>query len=221
MTGTTAGSPSLGRYARRLFRRARSCLHHAPVRGGQSTGRDRRLRRRRQVRSLVWEEFHGGGHGLAIRKEAGEAFLYCVTSKNRRVAKRRFTATWCGPSGILRKRLSIRNPINTVRPTWRLLPMAASMSAMRAPASIIDKDARWVRTWGGAGSEPGTAVPARTFVRRPARTHCGVVVADRADARLQYFSADGKRVGFTSRFASPLLLKHSERHPARPRSART
>jgi hypothetical protein len=60
-----------------------------------------------------------------------------------------------------------------------------------------DKDAKWVRTWGGQGAEPGKMrTPHGLWLdNRPGRTP-SLVVADRANARLQYFTLDGRHLSF-------------------------
>ncbi|HND51376.1 MAG TPA: peptidase, partial [Pirellulaceae bacterium] len=56
-----------------------------------------------------------------------------------------------------------------------------------------DRDAKWVRSWGGEGTEPGKfKTPHGLWLdNRPGR-EVSLVVADRANARLQYFTLDGK-----------------------------
>ena len=67
-----------------------------------------------------------------------------------------------------------------------------------------DKDAKWVRTWGGAGSDPGKMLCPHGlwWDDRPGRTPA-LVVADRANARLQYFTAEGKHISFTPGLPHP------------------
>src|SRR6185437_2417817 len=67
-----------------------------------------------------------------------------------------------------------------------------------------DKDAKWVRTWGGAGTEPGKMrTPHGIWLdNRPGREP-SLVVADRANARLQYFTLDGKHIGFVKDLLFP------------------
>ena len=62
-----------------------------------------------------------------------------------------------------------------------------------------DKDAHWVRTWGGLGTTPGKMnTPHGLWLDdRPGRTP-SLVVADRANARLQYFTLDGKHISFVN-----------------------
>jgi hypothetical protein len=58
-----------------------------------------------------------------------------------------------------------------------------------------DPDAKWVRTWGGTGDAPGLfKTPHGIWLDdRPGHDPL-VVVADRGNARLQYFTTDGKPV---------------------------
>jgi hypothetical protein len=67
-----------------------------------------------------------------------------------------------------------------------------------------DKDAKWVRTWGGSGSEPGLMKTPHGIMLddRKGRTP-SLVVADRANARLQYFALDGKHLGFVNDLLFP------------------
>ena len=59
------------------------------------------------------------------------------------------------------------------------------------------KDGQWLRTWGGKGNEKGKMeTPHGLWIDdRPGR-ELSLVVADRANARLQYFSLEGKHLGF-------------------------
>ena len=78
--------------------------------------------------------------------------------------------------------------------------MAGFMSATATVRSYIhqyDKDANWVRTWGGLGDAPGKLKHAAWPVAgRSAGREPSLVVADRANARLQYFTLDGKLISF-------------------------
>ncbi|HEY1068521.1 MAG TPA: peptidase, partial [Pirellulales bacterium] len=67
-----------------------------------------------------------------------------------------------------------------------------------------DKDAKYVRTWGGAGSEPGKMkTPHGIWLdSRPGREP-SLCVADRANARLQYFTLDGKHLSFVNGLSYP------------------
>ena len=67
-----------------------------------------------------------------------------------------------------------------------------------------DKDAKWVRTWGGAGTEEGKMhTPHGIWLdNRPGREPA-LIVADRANARLQYFTLDGKFMSIVNDVSFP------------------
>ena len=131
----------------------RWCPSAAP----RADGRHRRIRTRAGASVCSFgKEFHGGGHGLAIRKEGKEEFLVYVRyqqesqprqahppRRDRLVAKAR-----------PRNRASIRKA--EYKPTQHRLPSRRRLlrrRRLRLPSYIhqYDKDAKWVRTWGGKG----------------------------------------------------------------------
>jgi hypothetical protein len=67
-----------------------------------------------------------------------------------------------------------------------------------------DREAKYVRTWGGLGEEPGKMkTPHGQWLdNRPGREP-RIVVADRANARLQYFTLDGQHAGFVEDLSFP------------------
>ncbi|MGD9723736.1 MAG: peptidase [Pirellulales bacterium] len=141
------------------------------------------------------KEYHGGGHGIDIRSEGGEEFLYLCDVKNRLVAKTRlsgeqlWTMSFPKEAGVYEK-LEQFNPTNVA-----FAPAGGFYVADGYGSSYIhqyNKDAKWVRTWGGAGTESGKMrTPHGIWLdNRPGREPA-LVVADRANARLQYFSLDG------------------------------
>jgi hypothetical protein len=142
------------------------------------------------------KEYHGGGHGIDIRKENGQEYLYLCDVKNRLFAKTTLTGeqlwkmSYPKEPGVYKK-LEEFNPTNIA-----FAPDGGFYVADGYGSHYIhqyDKDARWIRTWGGAGSEEGRMkTPHGIWLDdRPGREPA-VVVADRANARLQYFSLDGK-----------------------------
>jgi len=67
-----------------------------------------------------------------------------------------------------------------------------------------DRDAKWIRTWGGAGTESGKMrTPHGIWLdNRPGREP-SLVVADRANARLQYFTLDGQFISIVEGVSFP------------------
>ena len=153
------------------------------------------------------KEYHGGGHGSDIRKENGEEFLYLSDVKNRRVVKANLKGehvwekSFPTEAGVYTD-VSQFNPTNVA-----FAPDGGFYIADGYGSSYLhqyDKDANWVRTWGGAGSEPGKMkTPHGLWLDdRPGREP-SLVVADRANARLQYFTLDGEHLAFINEMSFP------------------
>lgn len=144
--------------------------------------------------------YYPGGHGIDIRREGTQEFLYLCDVHNRQVIKTTLTGeeVWkiCYPMEAKRY-----TRVNQFRPTnVAFAPDGGFYVGDGYGSHFIhqyDKDARWVRTWGGAGDKPGMMrTPHGIWLdNRPGRK-ASLVVADRANARLQYFSLDGQHEGF-------------------------
>lgn len=153
------------------------------------------------------KEYHGGGHGIDIRKENGQEFLYLSDTRNGLVAKTSLTGeqVWsksfpanCGFYGE-KSRFS---PTNVA-----FAPDGGFYVADGYGSNYIhqyDAEANWVRTWGGSGTRIGTMkTPHSIWLDdRPGRTP-SLVVADRANARLQYFTLEGVHESFVDSVSFP------------------
>ena len=152
-------------------------------------------------------EFKGGGHGLEIRKEGGEEFLYCCDVGRKVFEKRTLKGevVWSkgtpAEAGVYNDKV-LFNPTNIA-----FAPDGGFYVADGYGSSFIhqyDKDAKWVRCWGGRGAEPGQlSCPHGLFVDSRGPTPL-LLVADRSNVRLQYFTLEGKHVSF---------VNHDLRHP--------
>jgi hypothetical protein len=153
------------------------------------------------------KEYHGGGHGIDLRKEGGEQFLYLSDIHNRQVVKTTLKGQQVWKLGYPQEPGVYTKP-EQYRPTnVAFAPDGGFYIADGYGSHYIhqyDKDAKWVRTWGGAGTEPGKMrTPHGIWLDdRPGREP-SLVVADRANARLQYFSLDGKHLGFVGEMSFP------------------
>jgi hypothetical protein len=153
------------------------------------------------------KEFHGGGHGLAIRKEGKEEFLYLCDIKNRKVAKLSLDGRIVWSRGAPQEAGVYNHGAAYVPTNVAFAPDGGFYVGDGYGSCYIhqyDKDAQWVRTWGGAGSEPGKlrCPHGLWWDDRPGRTP-SLVVADRANSRLQYFTPDGKHIAFTQGLPHP------------------
>lgn len=153
------------------------------------------------------KEYHGGGHGIDIRRDNGEEFLYLCDVKNGVVAK-----TTLKGEPVWRKTVPQEPGVyeggKKYSPTNVAFgPDGGFYIADGYGSHFIhqyDKDAKWVRTWGGLGTEPGKmSTPHGIWLdNRPGREPA-LVVADRANARLQYSTLDGKHLGFVKEVSFP------------------
>lgn len=153
------------------------------------------------------KEFHGGGHGLDIRMEGSEEFLYLCDIKNRRVVKLSLRGEIVWTRGYP-KEAGVYDKAESYCPTnVAFAPDGGFYVGDGYGSSYLhqyDEHANWVRTWGGPGSEPGQlrCPHGLCFDDRPGRVSA-LVVADRANSRLQYFTADGKHLGFVPGLPHP------------------
>lgn len=142
------------------------------------------------------KEFHGGGHGIDIRNENGEEFLYLCDVKNNVVVKATLKGEQLWKMSYPTEP-NVYNETNKYSPTnVAFAPDGGFYVADGYGSHYIhqyDKDHKWVRTWGGKGTEIGKMqTPHGIWLdNRPGREPA-LVVADRANARLQYFTLDGK-----------------------------
>jgi hypothetical protein len=153
------------------------------------------------------KDYFPGGHGIDIRKEGTNEFLYLSDIAHGMVIKTDLKGeeVWklCYPvEAHAYPRVKHYRPTNVA-----FAPDGGFYVADGYGSHFIhqyDKDAKWVRTWGGYGQKPGQmATPHGIWLDdRPGREPT-LVVADRANARLQYFSLDGKHLSFVGGMSFP------------------
>ena len=104
------------------------------------------------------KEYHGGGHGIDIRKENGEEFLYLCDVKNNIVVKSTLKGEPLWKISYPTEP-NVYNDTNKFSPTnVAFAPDGGFYVADGYGSSYIhqyDKDHKWVRTWGGKGKETG------------------------------------------------------------------
>jgi hypothetical protein len=165
----------------------------------------------RFVRSFG-KEFHGGGHGIDIRRDGGEEFLYLCDNKGY-IAKNTLKGE------IVWKQVAPKiAPYENARPFELKTAGKYGKGHLFSPTNIAfapdggfwvgdgygshyiikyDKDAKVVGHFGGAGDGPGQLrTPHGLWWDDRKGREPALVVADRANARLQYFSAEGEHLSF-------------------------
>jgi hypothetical protein len=148
------------------------------------------------------KEYYPGGHGIDLRKEGGEQFLYLSDIAHGQVVKTTLKGEVVWKKGVPQEPGVYKKDMKYSPTNVAFAPDGGFYIGDGYGSHFIhqyDKDARWVRTWGGFGSEPGKMkTPHGLWLDdRPGR-QAALVVADRANARLQHFTLDGKHLGFVN-----------------------
>jgi len=154
-------------------------------------------------------EYHGGGHGIDLREEGGQEFLYlCCMFPVNLVVKTDLKGEVVWIKQAPAEPRVYDRPNSPFSPTNVAFAPDGGFYVGDGYGSHyihqFDRLGNWVRTWGGLGDEPGKLkTPHGLWVDdRPGREP-SLVVADRANARLQYFTLDGRHLGFVREVSFP------------------
>lgn len=147
------------------------------------------------------KEFHGGGHGIDVRRENGVEYLYlaCMMPVNL-LAKTTLQGEVVWIKEKPTESHAYDDPKARFAPTnVAFAPDGGFFLADGYGSNLIhkfDPDAKWVKTFGGSGDAEGKfKTPHGVWLDdRPGRAPI-LVVADRANARLQHFNLDGEHIG--------------------------
>lgn len=153
------------------------------------------------------KEYHGGGHGLDIRQEGNQEFLYLCDIKHRKVVKTDLKGEQLWSLSYPVEANLYENDKKFVPTNVAFAPDGGFYVGDGYGSHYIhqyDQNAKWIRSWGGEGTAQGKMkTPHGLWLDdRPGRTP-SLVVADRANARLQYFTLDGQHLGFVESVSFP------------------
>lgn len=154
------------------------------------------------------KQFQGGGHGIEIRQEGGEEFLYvCAYQALKTFAKMTLKGeTVWQQYAPMQAGVYATGEDTSPQKVWgrdRFMPTnfaflddGGFLLADGYGAFVVhryDKDAKWVSCFGGAGAGEGKFnTPHGVWVDNRQGRETAIVVCDRANHTLQYFSMDGK-----------------------------
>lgn len=158
------------------------------------------------------QQFQGGGHGLEVREENGREYLYVTAYQmHKTFAKMTLTGeiVWqkyapmdsgLYAAGEDTKPEKVWGRDRFMPTNFAFLPDGGFFLADGYGAWVIhryDKDGNWVSQFGtpGPGKENGQLnTPHGLWIDDRSGREPSVVVADRANGRLQWFSLDGKHI---------------------------
>jgi hypothetical protein len=170
-------------------------------------------------------EWHGGGHGIEIRKEGSDEFAYLSNTWNKwKVVKTdlRGELVWALGRPQCKEyepRAGTKDPKKTVAPNYNptnicWLPGGGFNVGDGYGSSYMlnyDKDAQLQKVFGGPGGQLGQlSTPHGQWVDLRDKDKPVLVVCDRANARLQWFSLDGKALSATEKGKVVLFPAHAK-----------
>jgi hypothetical protein len=165
------------------------------------------------------KQYHGGGHGIDIRREAGEEFLYVCDNKGY-IAKltRMGDVVWTQQAPDVEPYQDAAPFVNKTPGDWGKGKKFCPTNIAFAPDGgffvgdgygshyVIryDKDAKVIGHFGGQGTAPGKlSTPHGLWWDARAGREPSLAIADRANARIQYFDIDGKHLSFVTDLLFP------------------
>ena len=154
------------------------------------------------------KEYAGGAHGLQLSKEGNTEFLYLATTGQHTAVKTTLDGEVVWTLQFPKECEAYKGTNAHYVPTnIAIAPNGDFYVADGYGLSWIhqyDSKAQYIRSWGGGGSAPGQMSCPHGIAIDTRGEQPVIVVADRANKRLQYFSLDGKHLSF---------VKDELRHP--------
>lgn len=142
--------------------------------------------------------FAGGGHGIDIRKEGGKEYIYHCDTAHRQVVKTTLTGDVVWEKGAPQEPGVYTGKAAFV-PTNVAFGSHGDFYIADGYGSHwihqYNQKGDWIRTFGGPGKEPGKfQTPHGIWLDTREKDEPLLVITDRANNRLQYFTQDGKYV---------------------------
>ncbi|QDU10838.1 twin-arginine translocation signal domain-containing protein [Gimesia aquarii] len=163
------------------------------------------------------KQFQGGGHGLEVRQEGNDQFVYVTGYKHlRTIAKLDFKGetVWQKHTPMESK---LYAEITDPNKFWSRTSFLPTNFAFHRDGGFYladgygtyhihryDKDGKWLSAFGGQGKEDGKFnLPHGLWIDDREGREPSVVVADRANGRLQWFTLEGKHLKTMNDFILP------------------
>lgn len=150
------------------------------------------------------EQFRGGAHGLDIRREGKEEFLYHCDVKNHLFAKTTLDGKVLWQKGAPPEAnfYEAGNPKTPFTPTNIAFSPNGDFYVTDGYGSDwihqYDIKGNYIRTFGGKGKEEGKVLNAHGIWLDTRGKEPLLAVADRGNSRIQYLTLDGKHVKFVT-----------------------
>ena len=146
-------------------------------------------------------EFRGGAHGMHLAKEGNQEFFYLCDTNRKLVVKTTLDGEMVWERGYPEEAGGYKKGDEYVPTNVATAPDGTVYVADgygRNYIHIYKPDGTYVKTFGGTGSKPGhTSCPHGIMVDTRGEKPL-LVIADRGNRRLQYFTLDGEHVKFVT-----------------------
>jgi len=145
--------------------------------------------------------FAGGGHGLDLRKEGNTEYLYHCDTAHRVVVKTDLWGKTIWEKGFPTESGVYKEKDPFIPTNVALSPNGDFYITDGYGSDWIcryDIKGNFIQAFGGKGKEPGKVLQAHGIWVDTRGSEPHVVVADRANSRLQYFTLDGKHIKFVT-----------------------
>ncbi len=145
--------------------------------------------------------FAGGGHGLDLRKEGNTEYLYHCDTAHRVVVKTDLMGKLIWEKGFPTESGVYKEKDPYIPTNVALSPNGDFYVTDGYGSDWIcryDIKGNFIQAFGGKGKEPGKVLQAHGIWVDTRGSEPFVVVADRANSRLQYFTMDGKHIKFVT-----------------------
>ncbi len=145
------------------------------------------------------ESLAKGAHGIAIAREGNDEFLYFAPSELHKIVKTTLDGELVWERGVPPLEGGVYDDPAKYNPTAiTVAPNGDVYVADGYGQSWLhryDKNAEYIQSWGGKGKELGKLDTPHGLAIDTRHGEPRLLVADRANIRLQYFSLDGKPLG--------------------------
>jgi hypothetical protein len=167
-------------------------------------------------------DFKGGAHGLLIRKEGSEEFLYLCDTKRGLVVK-----TTLAGEEVLTLGYPVESPAYQPDPDGSRKKYSPTNLAVAPNGNIYVGDGygssyvnvysangKYIKTFGGKGSAPGQLDCPHGIVLDTRSSQPILMIADRANHRIQTFDLEGNHLAFISGTNLPCTFAFDKRGEA-------
>jgi hypothetical protein len=147
------------------------------------------------------QDYEAGAHGMLLNRESDGEYLYLAATTQHSVVKTTLDGEVVWQIGCPKECPAYESPDQFVPTNVAVAPNGDFYVADGYGLSWIhqyNSKAEHIRSWGGVGAEPGKMRCPHGIWVDTRGAEPVLVVADRANVRLQYFTLDGEHIGFVT-----------------------